>query len=559
MRLRLMTHALAVALTIGWTVLAIARQASPLPFRDVTRESGITFQHHAAPEKKYIVESMSGGVAMFDFDNDGFVDLYFVDSLTVDTAKDPQAARSALYRNLGRGRFEDVTDRAGVGHPGWGMGVCTADVDADGWEDVYVTALERNRLYRNRHDGTFADLTDVAGVAGGGWSAGCGFADYDKDGDLDLFVSRYVHIDLDRLPQFGRDRTCEYRGIAVQCGPRGLPGESDFLYRNDGNGHFTEVGEQAGVSDPRAYFGLGVAWVDVNDDGWPDLYVANDSTPNFLYLNQKNGTFKETAFPMGVAVSEDGAEQGSMGIAVGDYDHSGRFSLFVTNFSEEYNALYHNDGDHFSDVSFRSKTAASSLPYVGWGTAFVDYDNNGWLDIIAVNGHVYPQLDKARLGASAGYRQRKLFYRNRGDGTFDEVSTQFGSVLTEPRVSRGIAVGDLDNDGRLDVAINDLDGSAQLLHNDVEGAGNWLLVKLRGKTPNTDAIGAIVRVRSGGVTRMRLVQSGTGYLSQDDMRQHFGLGNATRVDSIDVRWPDDTTSRLENVKVNQLVELRAPR
>lgn len=541
-----------VLATASWATLA---QAPEILFRDITAAAGINFRHHAAPEKKYIVESMSGGVALFDFDRDGRPDIYFVDSLTVDTAKDPRAARSALYRNLGGGKFVDVTDKAGVGHPGWGMGVCIADVDADGWDDIYVTALGGNRLYRNSHDGTFADITAAAGVAGSGWSAGCGFADYDRDGDLDLFVSRYVRIDLDRLPQFGKDKTCEYRGVAVQCGPRGLPGESDFLFRNEGNGRFTEVGEAAGVSDPRAYFGLGVAWFDYNDDGWPDLYVANDSTPNFMYENQKDGTFKEVAFPLGVAVSEDGAEQGSMGVAVGDYDRSGRFSLFVTNFSEEYNNLFRNGGSHFTDVSFRSKTAASSLPYVGWGTAFLDYDNDTWPDIIAVNGHVYPQLDKARLGASAGYRQRKLLYHNRGDGTFDEVAARYGPVLTDERVSRGLAVGDLDDDGRIDVLINDLDGAPQVLRNEIATRGNWLIVKVKGKGKNTNAIGAVITVTTGSTRQMRLVQSGTSYISQDDMRQHFGLGNASQADTIEVKWPDGTMTVRKDVAAAQVVTI----
>ena len=534
--------------------------AAQLLFRDITRDSGITFQHHASPEKKYIVESMSGGVALFDFDNDNLIDIYFVDSLTVDSAKDPRAARSALYRNLGSGRFEDVTDKAGVGHPGWGMGVCTADVDGDGWEDMYVTALGRSTLYRNNHDGTFADVTARLGVAVGGWSAGCGFADYDRDGDLDLFVTRYVKIDLANLPQFGKDKTCQYRGIAVQCGPRGLPGESDFLFRNDlreeGKGQFTDVSERAGVSDARGYFGLGLAWFDANDDGWPDLFVANDSTPNFLYLNQKDGTFKEAAFPMGVAVSEDGAEQGSMGVAVGDYDNTGRFGIWVTNFSEEYNALYHNDGDHFTDTSFRSRTAAISLPFVGWGNAFLDYDNDGLLDLMAVNGHVYPQLDKARLGASAGYRQRKLLFHNRGDGTFDEVGPQFGQTLVEERVSRGLVVGDLDNDGRLDVVVNDLDGSPQLLHNEMIAVGNRLTVRLKGRGMNTGAIGAVVIVRTGAVTQRRLVQSGSSYISQEDKRLHFGLGKAPQVDSLEVTWPDGTTTAMQNVKANQMIDIQ---
>jgi len=533
-----------------------AAAPSQLLFRDITRDAGITFQHHAAPEKKYIVESMSGGVALFDFDNDNLLDIYFVDSLTVETSKDPRAARSALYRNLGNNRFEDVTDKAGVGHPGWGMGVCTADYDGDGWEDLYVTALGGSKLYRNNHDGTFADVTTRAGVGVPGWSTGCGFADYDRDGDLDLFVSRYVKIDLANLPQFGKDKTCQYRGIAVQCGPRGLPGESDFLFRNDGKGQFTDVTGQSGVADARGFFGLGIAWLDVNDDGWPDLYVANDSTPNFLYVNQKDGTFKEAAFPMGVAVSEDGAEQGSMGVAVGDYDNTGRFSLWVTNFSEEYNALYRPEGDHFTDASFRSRTAAVSLPFVGWGNAFLDYDNDGRLDLIAVNGHVYPQLDKARLGASAGYRQRKLLYRNRGDGTFDEVGAQYGQTILEERVSRGLAVGDLDNDGRLDVVVNDLDGSPQVLHNEMPDAGNRLTVRLKGRGMNTGAVGAVVIVRTGTTTQRRLVQSGSSYISQEDKRLHFGLGKAAQADALEVTWPDGTKTAIENVKANQILDVQ---
>ena len=524
-------------------------------FRDITQAAGVTFQHHAAPEKKYIVESMSGGVALFDYDNDGRPDIYFVDSLTVDTAGDPTKARSALYRNIGNLKFEDVTDKAGVAHPGWGMGACTADVDGDGWEDLYVTAVGGNKFYRNNHDGTFSDVTARAGLAASGWSAGCGFADFDRDGDLDLFVSRYVKIDLQQLPQFGRDKTCQYRGIPVQCGPRGLPGESDFLFRNDGGLRFTEIAEQAGVADPRGLFGLGVGWFDYNEDGWPDLFVANDSGANFLYQNQKNGTFKEVAFPMGVAVSQDGAEQGSMGVALGSYDNNGRFSLFVTNFSEEYNALYHHEGAHFTDLSFRSKTAASSLPFVGWGTAFFDYDNDGLLDIIAVNGHVYPQLDKVKLGASAGYRQRKLLYHNRGDGTFDEVAAQFGAAMMEERVSRGLSAGDLDDDGRLDIVINDLDGSPQILHNEISEVGNWLIVRLKGKAPNTGAIGAIASARTGTLTQKRLVQSGSSYISQEDKRLHFGLGKAAQVDSLEVSWPDGTTTKRENVKANQVIEI----
>jgi hypothetical protein len=549
-------RSLILLLAAGATLAGQAPGPAKGAYRDVTLESGITFQHHADPEKKYIVESMSGGVALFDFDNDGLLDIYFIDSLTVETAKNPRAARSALYRNLGNWKFADVTDKAGIGHPGWGMGVCGADVDADGWQDLFVTAIGGTRFYRNNRDGSFSDLTAQSGLAVPGWTAGCGFADYDNDGDLDLFVSRYVKVDLDNLPKFGRAKTCEYRGIAVQCGPRGLPGESDFLLNNDGTGRFTDVSEKAGVADARGYFGLGIAWFDYNDDGWMDLYVANDSNGNFLYLNQKDGTFKDVGFLQGVAVSEDGAEQGSMGVAVGDYDNCGRFGLFVTNFSEEYNNLFHNEGNHFAEMAFRSKTGAVSLPYVGWGNAFFDYDNDGLLDMIVVNGHVYPQMDKARLGASAGYRQRRLILHNRGDKTFEEVGAQFGPVMTEDRVSRGLAVGDIDNDGRLDIVINDLDGSPQLLRNESTGVGNWLLVKVRAPKMNVDAIGAVVTVRTGTVTQKRLVQSGSSYISQEDLRLHFGLGSTTTVDSVEVRWPDRTTASRANVKVNQILEIK---
>ena len=499
---------------------------------------------------------MSGGVALFDYDGDGRVDIYLVDSLTVDTARDPRAARSALFRNAGGGRFEDVTDKAGVGAPRVGHGRLhrglrrrrprgpLRDRDVPRTGSTATTATAPSPTWRRGRAST-----------GGGWSAGCGFADYDRDGDLDLFVSRYVKFDLAQLPEFGKGKSCNYRGIPVQCGPRGLPGEGDFLYRNDGGGRFTEVGAKAGVADPRAYFGLGIAWLDFDEDGWLDLFVANDSGPNYLYRNQKDGTFKDVAFPTGVAVSEDGGEQGSMGVAVGDYDHSGRLSLFVTNFAEEYNALYRSEGASFADASFRSKTAPSSLPLVGWGTAFLDYDNDTWLDLVAVNGHVYPQLDAAPRGASAGYRQRKLLYRNLGDGTFDEVGPRAGREINEERVSRGLAIGDLDDDGGIDVVINDLDGSPQVLRNEAAGRGHWLLVKLAGAKPNTTAIGARIVVTAGGVRQVRLVQSGTSYLSQDDRRQHFGLGAAAKAERVEVRWPDGTATTLTDVAVDRVLEI----
>ncbi len=546
-------------MTLAWLALLAqppARAFAASAFlRDATAEAGISFQQRSAPEKKYILESMAGGVAMLDFDGDGLLDIYFVNSLTVQTADQPESASSALYRNLGDGSFLEVAERAGVATPGWGMGVCTADVDGDGWQDIYVTTVGDNRLYLNRGDGTFRQGAEEAGVTAGGWSAGCGFADYDRDGDLDLFVSRYVEVDLDNLPEFGKGKFCRYRGIEVQCGPRGLPGTSDLLFRNRGDGTFDEVSQSAGVADPNEYFGLGVAWFDADADGWLDLFVANDSGPNFLYRNKKDGTFEEFAFPLGVAVSEDGGEQGSMGIAVGDYKNEGRPSLFVTNFSEEPNALYYNSGDFFTDVSFRSATAPSSLPYVGWGTAFLDYDNDGWQDLIVVNGHVYPQLDNAQLGASAPYRQRKLLYRNLRDGTFDEIAESLGEPLTELRVSRGLALGDLDRDGRPDLAINDLDGPAQLLRNERSEAGSWLQVGLTGAGRLTDAIGAVIQVDAAKLSQLRIVQSGTSYLSQSDMFQHFGLGGATAAGRVEIRWPEGSVTRLSDLPANRVVRI----
>jgi hypothetical protein len=527
----------------------------PVRFTDITAASGVTFTHAASADAKFIVEAMSGGVALFDFDRDGRLDIYLVNAPTVATGADPRSARSELWRNAGDGTFVDVTDRAGVGYPGWGMGVATGDYDNDGWEDLYVTCFGPDHLYRNKGDGTFVDVTAQAGVSDPRWSTGAAFADYDNDGWLDLFVANYVDVRLDKLPEFGRGPSCQFKGIAVQCGPRGLPGAGDTLFHNNRDGTFTDVSSKAGVSDEARRFGLGVAWCDFNDDGRVDLFVANDVGPNYLYRNNGDGAFTEIGLQAGVAMSEDGREQASMGVAIGDYNHRGRWSLVVTNFSDEYNALYRQEqGFLFSDASYRSQTAPASLPFVGWGTHLFDYDNDGWLDLIVVNGHVYPQLEAAAAGVT--WRQRSLLYRNRRDGTFAEIAAEAGPALMQARVSRGSASGDLDNDGDLDIVINNLDGRPTLLRNDGGNARAFLSIALAGRTANRSALGARVRVTAGDLVQIDERRSGGSYLSQNDTRLHFGFERRSSIDRLEVTWPGGATETIGNVPINTFISVR---
>jgi hypothetical protein len=527
-----------------------SRPAQPLPqLTDITQSTGIKFSHLSAPDSKYIVESMSGGVALIDYDGDNRLDIYFTNAPTVEMALARQKARSALYHNNGDGTFTDVTDKAGVGEAGWAMGACVGDYNNDGWPDLYVTAFGPNTLYRNNGDGTFTDVTRQANVGDARWSTGCAFGDYDGDGWVDLLVANYVDFRLSDLPKFGEGANCQYRGLAVQCGPKGLKGAGDALYHNNGDGTFTDASKAAGVSDPNGYYGLGVVWTDLDEDGRLDAFVANDTTPNFLYRNEGRGRFSEIAYVAGAAVSENGSPQACMGIALGDYLHAGRLSLFVTNFSEEHNTLYRNDGKlTFSEVSYASGTALSSLPYVGWGTGFFDLENDGWLDLLVVNGHVYPQVDTRDIGTK--YRQPKLLYVNQngqGKGTFREASRDVGAALSGLRVSRGAAFGDLDNDGDVDIVVGELDGAPMILRNDGGNRNNWITLELRGTRSNRLALGARVKVVTGKSAQVDEVRSGGSYLSQNDLRLHFGLGKAERVERVEIRWPSGKTEVLTNL------------
>lgn len=521
----------------------------PVPqLEDVTAKTGITFAHTVSAEKKYIVESMSGGVVIIDYDRDGWPDIYFANAPTVDMALRGQSSPGALYHNNHDGTFTDVTRQAGLTTPCYGMGGAVGDYDNDGWPDLYLTCLGGNILYHNNGDGTFTDVTSKAGVADGRWSTGAAFGDYDGDGFVDLMVSNYVDFHLDDLPHFGSSPFCKYRGLDVQCGPRGLKGAGDSLFHNNGDGTFTDVSKQAGVSDPQDFYGLGVVWSDFNNTGRPDIFIANDSTPNYLYKNLGNGKFEEIGYESGAALSADGSEQASMGIAIGDYNHTGLPSLYVTNFEDENDDLYRNDGGwNFSEVSAPAKLMAADLPWVKWGTAFVDLDNDGWLDLITAAGHVYPQMEKV----PPGYRQPMLFSLNQKDGTFCNASQEAGPAIEVKRVARGLAVADLFNDGNMDIVVNDLDGSPVILRNRGVLGRHWVSFELAGTKSNRLSLNARVRIVAGGVTQTSEIHSGSSYLSQNDLRVHFGLGAATKIGSVEIRWPSGTVDRIGSLDADR--------
>ena len=496
------------------------------------------------------MESMSGGVVLIDYDRDGWPDIYFTNQPTVDQALKGVSAPGALYHNNHDGTFTDVTAKSGLNTSCLANGGAVGDYNNDGWPDLYVTCLGGNVLYRNNGDGTFTDVTDQAHLRDGRYSTGAAFGDYDNDGFIDLMVANYVDFHLDDMPKFGSASFCKYRGLDVQCGPRGLRGAGDSLFHNNGDGTFTDVSKEAGVSDPDGYYGLGVVWTDFNNTGRPDIYIANDSTPKYMYKNLGNGKFDEIGLQSGTAVSEDGSEQASMGIALGDYNHTGRPSIYVTNFTDENDLLYRNEGNwDFDEVSYPSGVALPSLPWVKWGTAFVDLDNSGWLDLITVTGHVYPQVDQ--LPSGGGYRQPGLLQMNQKDGTFCDASDEAGPALMERRVSRGLAVGDLFNDGNMDVVVEDLDGKPMILRNHGVPGNHWVSFELDGTKSNRAALNARIRIVAGGMTQTSEIHSGGSYLSQNDLRVHFGLGTATKIDTIEIRWPSGLVERLTDLAADR--------
>jgi len=517
--------------------------SGPVIFQDVAKQAGLTSWHHemGAAQRQFIIETVGSGVALLDYDNDGWLDIYLVNGSTydVENGKAP-SPHAALFHNNHDGTFTDVALKAGVTNDRWGFGVAVGDYDNDGWPDLYVTNFGKNRLYHNNHDGTFTDVAERAGVALGNWSTGATFGDYDGDGRLDLFVPGYVHYDFQQPPVPGTAAvafpTCEFRGIKVMCGPRGLTGESDHLFHNNGDGTFTDVSEKAGVADKNAYYGLTAVFADLNNDGKPDLAVANDSTPNYLYINKGNGTFEDASYSSGYALNEDGKETASMGIAVGDYLNNGWLDLYHTVFSDDYNPLYRNEGDaNFTDVSYAAGIAEPTIPFLGWGTGFLDYDNDGWLDLFIANGHVYPEVDKTDWGTT--FAERPLLFHSLTKGKFELIPPVRGTGLALTMVARGAAFGDLFNDGKIDVVINQLGGPPALLRNVNRDSHHWLEVKLIGKAPR-DAVGAAVYLTAAGLRQRRDVLSGGSFASSNDQRVHFGLGDATTVEKVEIHWPD---------------------
>jgi hypothetical protein len=535
-------------------------KTGPVVFEDVARAAGLTSFHHVAgtKDKPYIVEAKGPGVCLVDYDNDGWLDIYFVNGSTLEAMNGRKPApHAALFHNNHDGTFTDVTDKAGVANERWGYGCAVADYDRDGWPDLFVSNYGKNRLFHNNHDGTFTDMAEKAGVELGTWSTGATFGDYDGDGRPDLFVAGYIHFDFTHPPISGSRSVnyanCQFRGVEVMCGPRGLPGERDHLFHNNGDGTFTDVSEKLGVDNKSGYYGLGALFVDVNNDGKPDLVVANDSTPNYLYINKGDGTFEDDSYLSGLALNADGREAANMGLAAGDYENNGHESIVSTTFSDDYDILFRNDGKgNFTDVSYQAGIAAPTIPFVGFGDGFLDYDNDGWKDLLITNGHVYPQVDQHPEWGTT-YAQRPLLFHNLRNGKFDVVPAVEGTGLAVVVVGRGAAFGDLFNNGKTDVVMNNMDGVPVLLRNVNPDHHHWVELKLVGgaKSPR-DAIGATVYLTAGGVRQRGDVLSGGSYLSSNDQRVHFGIGEAATVESVEIHWPSGAVEKVKLPEVDRI-------
>ena len=520
-------------------------KSGPIVFQDVAAAAGLSKWHHKAgtPEKKFILEAKGPGVCLIDYDNDGWLDIYLVNGSTFDAlAGRASPPHAALFHNNHDGTFTEVTEKAGVANARWGFGCVVADYDNDSWPDLYVTNYGKNRLYHNNHDGTFTDVAEKAKVDLGTWSTGATFGDYDGEGRLDLFVAGYLQFDWKNPPtqeQVASILDCQYRGVPVMCGPRGLKGEQHHLFHNNGDGTFTDVSVKLGVDNKARYYGLGALFADVNNDGKPDLLVADDTSQNYLYINKGNGTFDNQSVNSCYALNGAGREIANMGIAAGDYENNGHLSVVNTDFGDDYDVLFQNDGTgYFTDVSYEAGLMKPTLPFVGFADGFLDYDNDGWKDLLIVNGHVYPQVDQhPEWGTS--YAQRPLLFHNLKNGKFSEVPAVEGTGLAVVSVGRGAAFGDIFNDGKLSVVINNMDGVPTLLRNVNEDHHHWVEMKLIGgpKSPR-DAVGTTVYLNAAGMRQRGDVLSGGSYLSSNDLRPHFGLGDATDAGTAEIHWPD---------------------
>ncbi len=537
-----------------------ATPASPVQFIDVAEKAGLNIPNvwGGVDKKRVIIETKGSGIAFFDYDNDGWLDIYLTNGSRLDAhwpaGKQPT---THLFKNNRDGTFTDVTEKSGLGRSGWQTGVCIGDYDNDGWDDLFCTFWGHNILFHNNGNGTFTDVTRKVGLQQehGRWGTGCTFFDYDRDGHLDLFVCNFVKLDPDKPLTIDQQSFCQWKGVPTMCGPRGLPGDTNILYHNNGDGTFTDVSEKAGILKPGPRYSITSISYDFDNDGWPDIYVAVDSEPSILFKNNHDGTFTDIAVMAGCAYNDDGHEQAGMGLGVADYDCDGWLDIFKTNFADDTCNLYHNNGDGtFSDLSFDSGVGINNS-YVAWGCGFIDYDNDGWSDIVQVNGHVYPEIDNYNFGET--FKNPRLVYKNLGNGHFKDVSAAMGPGMTAKFSSRGAAFGDFDNDGGMDVLILNMNELPSLLKNVGGNKQNWIKIKLVGTKCNRTAIGARVRVATGKHIQMDEVSSGTSVMSQNDLRLHFGLGTAQTVDLIEVKWP--TTQKLEtftHVKANQIITIR---